>query len=251
MATSLTGLLPKDTYSQLLHVDGGLSSTGKTVYDGVGAASALKVATTHISVDNIKIDGNTISTLDTNGNLTLAPDGSGSVAIAKAAITGGTITGITDLAVADGGTGASTAANARTNLGLGTLATQASDNVSITAGSVRVGTLGINTGSGGAVTQSSNKSTGVTLDKAAGAITMHNASLNSATTVSFTLTNSTIGADDVVVASIKSGATAGAYTLTVDAVAAGSCRFSLRNETGGSLGEAVVINFVVIKGAVA
>lgn len=31
-------------------------------------------------------------------------------------ITGGSITGITDLAVADGGTGASTAANARTNL---------------------------------------------------------------------------------------------------------------------------------------
>lgn len=33
-----------------------------------------------------------------------------------ATITGGSITGITDLAVADGGTGASTAANARTNL---------------------------------------------------------------------------------------------------------------------------------------
>jgi len=36
---------------------------------------------------------------------------------ASVAITGGVISGITDLAVADGGTGASTAANARTNLG--------------------------------------------------------------------------------------------------------------------------------------
>ena len=42
---------------------------------------------------------------------TIATQASSSVSI-----TGGTITGITDLAVADGGTGASTAANARTNL---------------------------------------------------------------------------------------------------------------------------------------
>lgn len=42
----------------------------------------------------------------------------GSLTITSATINGGTITGITDIAVADGGTGASTASGARTNLGL-------------------------------------------------------------------------------------------------------------------------------------
>ena len=43
---------------------------------------------------------------------------------ASAAITGGSIAGITDLAIADGGTGASSASDAGTNLGLGTAATK-------------------------------------------------------------------------------------------------------------------------------
>jgi len=57
-----------------------------------------------------------------------------------------------------------------------------------------------------------------------------------------------IAATDVVLVSIKSGATANSYTVTVGAVGSGSCVIELRNTTGGSLGEAVVLNFAVIKG---
>ena len=113
------------------------------------------------------------------------------------------------------------------------------------------GTLGYATGSGGAVTQLTSKSTGVTLNKSNGQITMNGASLAAAAAVSFTLTNSMIAATDVVNASIASAATAGAYTLQVDAVAAGSCRFSLRNHSGGPLSEAVVINFALIEAVTA
>ena len=107
--------------------------------------------------------------------------------------------------------------------------------------------VGYSTGTGGAVTQITSKSTGVTLNKRCGQITMNNASLSAAAEVSFTLTNSVIAATDVVMICIGSGATAGAYNVQCDAVAAGSCRISIGNMSSGSLGEAIVLNFVVIK----
>lgn len=57
-------------------------------------------------------------------------------AASAVAITGGAITGITDLAVADGGTGASSAGAARTNLGLGSIATQDASAVAVTGGTL-------------------------------------------------------------------------------------------------------------------
>jgi hypothetical protein len=68
--------------------------------------------------DSVTVGGNlsVTGTSTLTGAITATGGVSGAITSSSATITGGTITGITDLAVADGGTGASTAANARTNL---------------------------------------------------------------------------------------------------------------------------------------
>jgi hypothetical protein len=111
--------------------------------------------------------------------------------------------------------------------------------------------FGFETGAGGAVTQATSKSTGVTLNKLCGRITLNAASLAAGAAVAFTLTNSEIAADDIVLVTIKSGATAAGYDVQVEATAAGSCSISIRNRSGGALAEAVVLNFTVIKSVAA
>ena len=104
----------------------------------------------------------------------------------------------------------------------------------------------------GAVTQLTDKSTGVTLNKSAGRITMNNAALAGATAVSFILTNSSISINDTITVNISSnttGSAAGAYTTYVSYMAAGSCLITLRNLTAAtSYSEAVIINFSIVHG---
>jgi hypothetical protein len=116
-------------------------------------------------------------------------------------------------------------------------------------GEVRAQGLGFIAGEkvGGAVTQATNKSTAVTLNKMCGTVTMNGAALAAAAEVAHTVNNSLVLAGDVVVVSIRSGATAGAYVITVDAVANGSFRVALGNQSAGSLSEAVVYNYAIIR----
>ena len=99
----------------------------------------------------------------------------------------------------------------------------------------------------GAVTQATSKSTGVTLNTSAGRITMNNAALGATTNVAFTLTNNKISAKDVIIVNVAGGAASNeTYNCWVSGHTTGSCSFVLRNISGGSLSEAVVLNFAII-----
>ena len=113
--------------------------------------------------------------------------------------------------------------------------------------------IGYTAAAQGTVTQLTDKSTGVTLNKSAGRITMNNAALAANTAVSFTLTNTVISTNDAIIVNVSSnttGSLAGAYTTYVSYLAAGSALITLRNLTAAtSYSEAVVINYAIIHGA--
>jgi hypothetical protein len=111
------------------------------------------------------------------------------------------------------------------------------------------GKLGYSTGAGGAVTQLTDKATGVTLSKLSGAITMNGAALAAGAEATFVVTNTLIGAGDVVVVCHASAGTSGAYLVQASALVAGaSFSITVSNVSAGSLSEAIVLNYVIIKG---
>ena len=108
--------------------------------------------------------------------------------------------------------------------------------------------IGYSTAAQGAVTQATSKSTGVTLNKSMGKITMNGAALAAGATVLFTLTNSKISANDVVIVNLGAAGTSGAYWPYVANVGTGTAVIGLYNNTAGSLSEAVVVSFAIIHG---
>jgi hypothetical protein len=125
-------------------------------------------------------------------------------------------------------------------------------NASNLSANILTGAIGYNTGSTStlipSVTQATSKSTGVTLNSAAGKITMNNAGLATTASVSFTLTNNQIGVNDLVLVTPAGGfATPGSYSARCLDVSSGSATIQLTNLSGGTLSEAVVLNFATIQ----
>lgn len=114
--------------------------------------------------------------------------------------------------------------------------------------------IGYSTGAGGAVTQATSRTTGVTLNTLSGAITTSTASLAAEGTADFVVTNSTVAVTDVVNVAVRSGSNSGGTLVSVTAVAAGSFTVRVHNgnvAAGTAETGAIIINFAVMKAVAA
>jgi len=106
----------------------------------------------------------------------------------------------------------------------------------------------------GTVTQATDHTTGVTLNTTSGVIQLAAVALAAATNAEFTLTNSTIQADSVILLTIQDENTTNNAQLTVatHTIAGGSCKISIHNPaaTGGTSTTASKIHFLVINNSV-
>lgn len=109
------------------------------------------------------------------------------------------------------------------------------------------GGVGYSAGAGGAVTQITSRTTGVTLNNVTGRITLFSAA-GSATPATFTVTNSAVAATDIIVMNQASGTNL--YETFITAVGAGSFNVTFFT-TGGIAIDSPVFNFAVIKGVIA
>ena len=106
--------------------------------------------------------------------------------------------------------------------------------------------------SGGTVTQATDKTTAVTLNKNTGEIVTAAGAIGAGASTAFVLNNLTIDPHDNVVINVKSGSSAvGVYLVWCETIAKGSCNVVIRNVGGTAYNEVLKLQFTVLKGAIA
>lgn len=114
--------------------------------------------------------------------------------------------------------------------------------------------FGFIAGAGGAVTQGTDRTTGVTVNAVCGTITTANNSLAAEAAAEFTVSNTSVAITDVVVVSQQSGSNGGNTDVLVSTVANNSFKIKVaNNNASGGTAEtgAIIINFAVIKAVAA
>jgi len=253
-ATSLGVVVTADSAGNFpeIWLDGTYRVTLKSRSTNLSDSPATGTTQTGWPIDTVGDDALTAASIAVTGAVTAATSTTTGATTANTLVSTTSITCAT--VVASGGiTANSVAATSYT----GTTAdfTGAATAASVTtSGAIRssgTGGIGYATGAGGAVVQATSKVTAFTLSKTCGTIEFAADALGADTTSGGTVwTNTTIAATDVVVFTHSSGGTLGAYSIACTP-ASGSATIYIRNNTPGSLSEAPIFRFAVIKGVVA
>jgi len=253
-ATSLGVVVTADSAGNFpeIWLDGTYRVTLKSRSTNLSDSPATGTTQTGWPIDTVGDDALTAASIAVTGAVTAA------TSTTTGATTGNTLVSTTSVTcatvVASGGMTANSVAATSytgTTADFSGAATAASVTTSGAIRSSGTGGIGYATGAGGAVVQATSKVTAFTLSKTCGTIQFAADALGADTTSGGTVwTNTTIAANDLVVFTHSSGGTLGAYSIACTP-ASGSATIYIRNNTPGSLSEAPIFRFAVIKGVVA
>jgi hypothetical protein len=108
------------------------------------------------------------------------------------------------------------------------------------------GTIGYAAGSYATVTQQNNKTTAVTINTPSGEIITANAQMAPSANAVFVVNCSAVSTKDVVIISVASGGTLGAYNVFISAVSNGSFTVEIKNVTNNAYSEAIKLNYAIL-----
>ena len=185
--------------------------------------------------------GLTAGNVTTNANLTGAITSVGNATSLGSFTSANLASALTD----ETGTGANVFANTPT-LVTPVIGAATGTSLAVTGALRSSGTAGVgySTGAGGVVIQGTSRTTGVTINKITGQITLFSAAGTTAATT-FTVTNSTVNTTDAIILTQHTGTDL--YNLMVTKTTLGSFDITFRT-TGGTTTEQPIFNFAVIKG---
>jgi hypothetical protein len=107
------------------------------------------------------------------------------------------------------------------------------------------GTIGYAAGAYDTITQTNNKTTGVTINTPSGQIITANSQLAPSAQAVFVVTCSAVSSKDVVIISPSTGGTVGAYNIFVAAIGDGSFTIVIKNSTNNAYSEAIHLNYAI------
>jgi hypothetical protein len=244
--------LTVDAYGRVTNASSA-AAAGTVTSVGVVPGDGIQVTGSPVTTSgNINITNTGVTRLNAGTGISLS-GGNGNVTVSTT-ITGGTVTGVTVASTTLTVSGSPITTTGTITINLPTTITLTGNITGgnlistgrITSANATAG-IGYATGAGGTITQGTSRTTSVTINKMSGAITLFSAAGTSAYTT-FTVTNSTVAATDVIIVNQKSGTDK--YQAFVSAVAAGSFAITF-SDISGTTTEQPVFNFAVIKAVAA